>query len=140
MAGNCLALALVQAKQAVCPPGGMGAMDKSVHVAEPFPAGVVAGIAAVPLTLPVVTKKVVEERGPRHGPHPVLPHTKPLGQAVGALRGIHGVGVQGVLTAMVGAGAQLYKKRMSHDVVCYALKMFSQNRPSITPPWGGNIR
>ena len=81
----------------------MGAVDEGVHVAQALEAGVAVHIAAVAVALPVIAEKVVEQGGAGQRADPVLPQAEPSGKAVGALGGVHGVDIQGVLPAMVGA-------------------------------------
>ena len=98
VAGDGGALTLVQTEHPARPVGGVGAVDKGVHVLDPGPAGETAHVAAVVVPLPVIAKKVVEQRGAGQGPYPVLLQMEPPGQPVGALRRGYGVDVKGVLS------------------------------------------
>ena len=93
MAGNRVLLPLVQSEHPGGPARGMGAMNERVHMPYPFPAGVAVHIPLVPVALPVVAEKVVEQRRPCQGADPLLPQPKAPGQPVGAFSGVNRVDV-----------------------------------------------
>ena len=135
MAGDRVHLPLVQTEHPPRPVGGVGAVDERVHVPHPLPAGVAAHVPPVPLALPVVAEKVVEQGRPGQRPHPVLPQTEPAGQPVGALGRVHRVGVQGILPAVVGTVPQLQKKRMGQNIRRHLLKTLRQGEK---PPFASS--
>ena len=126
MAGNGVPLPLVQIEHPPRPVGGVGAVDKGVHVPHAVPAGIPFHVPLVPLALPVIAEKVVEQGRPGQRPHPVLLQMEPAGQTVGALGRVYRVDIQGVLPAVVGAAAQLYKERVGQDILRHFLKTLRQ--------------